>query len=237
VIPIFVINLERARDRRRRIEADLARLGLSATFLPAVDGTSISQSIYSKTYMRELLPGEIGCYLSHLNAARAVAESGSPFGCVLEDDAVLAPSALTLLRQDALLSLPDFDILRLEAIWRRKHLPIKEISGIQVVAPYYPDGGSRAQIYSARGARKVSTDRSSIKEPIDVHLYYDPPLRRFRLLDVAVSCATEATTQSYIGHDRNTPVPDRFRKLRYRLRRKANFVLAWGVQSFATVRK
>jgi len=62
MIPVFVINLERAQERRARIAEHLAGLGIAARFLAAVDGSSLKLRAFSRTYRRQLLPGEIGCY-------------------------------------------------------------------------------------------------------------------------------------------------------------------------------
>ena len=96
-IPIFVINLSSSIERRSAIEKDAERLNIKLSIIDAIDGRLIkdhSDLGYSKQanrqeYGRLLTPGEIGCYASHLKAARSVLECNSPYAIVLEDDAKL----------------------------------------------------------------------------------------------------------------------------------------------------
>lgn len=225
MIPVFVISLPRSADRRSRIGAHLAGLGVPFSFIDALEGDGSAR--FSRRYQRDLTQGEIGCYRSHKLAAERAMSAG-PFACVLEDDAALSPDALPFLRQENLGVLPTFDMLRLEAIWHGRKEVAGSIGGIDVCSPLYPCGGTRAQIYSETGARKVATCRHPISEPIDVHLYYDPPIRRFRLLDVAKPCASGTGTATLIGDRANNAVPSRYRKIRYQIRRRLNYALAWG---------
>ena len=72
---------------------------------------------------RDLNGGEIGCYLSHVIAARAIVETGAPFGLVLEDDIIPCPDALArihaLLRWQRDRGAPDWDLCHLGK-WRDK---------------------------------------------------------------------------------------------------------------------
>ena len=87
--------------------------------------------------------------------------------------------------------LPEFDIIRLEALWHGRYKHVATVAGTKACTTLYPDGGTRAQIYSQSGARKVANCRYPIVDPIDVHLYYDPPIRRFKLLDVFPASARD----------------------------------------------
>lgn len=74
---IYIINLERRKDRRERIESTLDDLGISYKFVKAVDGRTINEEYlnelgikslpnYKDPYNdRPLNYGEIGCFLSH----------------------------------------------------------------------------------------------------------------------------------------------------------------------------
>jgi glycosyl transferase family 25 len=227
MIPVLVISLDRALDRRTRIGAHLSELGVPFSFLSASEGDAVPR--YTWHYERNLSPGEVGCYVSHVRAARAIVEAGERFVCVLEDDAVLETSAIEFLKQDVLALLPEFDILRLEALWHGRHKKVATVAGINVCTTLYPDGGMRAQIYSQGGARKVANCRSPIVSPIDVHLYYDPPIRPFKLLDVSPACARELGTASLIGHRENCARRSLHRNLRYKIRRRLNYAITWGV--------
>lgn len=104
-IPIFVINLSSSKERRSAIESDADELGLKLSIIDAIDGRLIQDHAdlgYCKRanrreYGRLLTPGEIGCYASHLKAARSVLECKAPYAIVLEDDAKLDPLFLDFL--------------------------------------------------------------------------------------------------------------------------------------------
>ena len=84
MLPVFVINLLRHQDRRRHMEAELARVGLQAEFVPAVDGSRLSEEDWARydkekslrVYGVDMLAGEIGCYLSHYRLVQRIFDSG-----------------------------------------------------------------------------------------------------------------------------------------------------------------
>lgn len=90
----FVINLDGSDDRLRSISDKLDAAGVAFARLPAVDGRGLDLSQVADydaeaalRYMgRTLVGGEIGCYHSHLTAARAFLASGADYGLILEDD-------------------------------------------------------------------------------------------------------------------------------------------------------
>lgn len=97
--PTFLINLDGSTERLQSATAQLNAAGIGFERVPAFDGRNLTPDQFpdydaeaALRYMgRPLRGGEIGCYLSHLDAARKVAESGARFGIVLEDDIELPP--------------------------------------------------------------------------------------------------------------------------------------------------
>lgn len=104
---VQVINLDDSEDRLANILTLLAAAGLDFVRCPAVDGrgqTTLPGYVPMLAWLwfgKTLSGGEVGCYLSHLRAARAFLDSGLPFGLVLEDDATPEPGFAAAL--DALL--------------------------------------------------------------------------------------------------------------------------------------
>ena len=89
---VYVINLPSRRDRRREMNAQLARLGLSfdhdaVTLFPAVrpDGPGEFPSI-----------GARGCFMSHLGVLEDAGRRGLKSLLILEDDADFTPDFLSL---------------------------------------------------------------------------------------------------------------------------------------------
>ena len=94
-IPVFVISLQTARERRQGVRAEMALHGLRFEFVDAIDGSSMTESELSKAYSakenslafkRPLSAGEIACALSHRAIWRRIASSKMPFAMVCEDD-------------------------------------------------------------------------------------------------------------------------------------------------------
>src|SRR4051794_473458 len=93
-IPIFVISLPHARERRIHVSAHLSRLGLSYTLVDGIDGTDLSAE-ERRTLVadgHDYHPGVIGCYLSHMSVYDRIVAQNIDLCLILEDDAVLNPS-------------------------------------------------------------------------------------------------------------------------------------------------
>ena len=118
LIPVFVINLPRSGERRAFMETQLGALGVPFGFFTAIDGTQVPPSARAK-YDPSIPIGFVGCGESHLALLRQIRDGDSEFVCVLEDDAVVAPTTLQLLDPATLRSLSRFDVLRLESYPRR----------------------------------------------------------------------------------------------------------------------
>lgn len=95
---IFVISLQRARQRREHIAGELGRLRMGFEFFDAVDGAALSEdevrSVYDDararhTFWGPLSRGEIGCALSHIGVWKTIVAEQVRHALVLEDDALL----------------------------------------------------------------------------------------------------------------------------------------------------
>ncbi|MBE3639691.1 glycosyltransferase family 25 protein [Mangrovicoccus algicola] len=95
-----VINLDDSTDRMSHAAGQMAAAGLDFSRCPGIDGRGRSWARFLPLYIpplnylwfgRHLTGGELGCYMSHLRAARAFLKSGARYGLVFEDDCVLQP--------------------------------------------------------------------------------------------------------------------------------------------------
>ena len=92
----YVINLDRSKDRLDAITRQLGEIGLPFSRIPAVDGKQaspeqmacIDEQSYQRKHGKPSLPGELGCYLSHVKAIQTFLYSDAPFALILEDDAI-----------------------------------------------------------------------------------------------------------------------------------------------------
>ena len=183
---IFVISLKTAQDRRARMRARLEALDLDFHWIDGVDLREESEEALAafcdlktqrkigQIYHRGTLPsaGQIGCYLAHLNAYRAMLGRGEKCALILEDDAILLeelPVYLEPLRMAA----REFDVLMLED--RRPDMPSLPIGPIgadrQIRLKKYGslDGGSAYVINERAAARILSYGR--VQMPIDTLLH------------------------------------------------------------------
>jgi glycosyl transferase, family 25 len=119
----WVINLDRAPDRLARISAQLQQLDLPFTRLPAVDARALTPAqaalldtaAYHRRHGKTPVPGELGCYLSHLAVMHEFLAGDAAFALVLEDD-VLLQQTLPDVLQNLLLCPQRWDMVKLSAV-------------------------------------------------------------------------------------------------------------------------
>lgn len=93
--PSYVINLADNTARMDNARAQLEAQGIAFTRVEAVNGWTLPEAEIARVYdakanaaraRHDLVPAEIGCYLSHIKAWRAIAEGEAPGGYIFEDD-------------------------------------------------------------------------------------------------------------------------------------------------------
>ena len=119
-ILIYVINLDRSLDRWDRMRAQAVQHGLNIVRIAAVDGQALGEGarldVAPRRFFshngRSILPGEYGCYGSHLIALKAFVDSGDAMALIIEDDVDLNPTlipraiaTLTAIGKDAIVKL------------------------------------------------------------------------------------------------------------------------------------
>lgn len=150
--------------------------GLEFERVAAVDGAAAQHNGVAayraaevKAYLgRSLFPGEIGCWLSHIEAARRFVASGASWGLVLEDDARVPPDLAEVVGKAVAVLPTDCDIVNLTRAPRHRVSPV---AGSQVLrrAHYYPVT-TTAVLWSRAGAMQFLHDATPIRMPIDVFL-------------------------------------------------------------------
>lgn len=108
-IEILVINLPQATRRRALMEGQLDQNGmLPFHIIEGVDGRTMAPETRDALYddaaaqrdsQRSLLPGEIGCALSHFKAMRHIVDANLVAGLIVEDDAILGVEAIEAIRK------------------------------------------------------------------------------------------------------------------------------------------
>lgn len=90
-IPLYYINLYRSPDRKKLFEKVLAKHGLKATRIDAIDGkkrqgATFMDGISFKCDYTRMKDCEIACCLSHLRAIKRAYDDGNQYAIVFEDD-------------------------------------------------------------------------------------------------------------------------------------------------------
>jgi glycosyl transferase family 25 len=113
------------------METQLQALGLDYHLFEAINGQrdwdTVRQHVdihsFEKNVGREVMKGEIGCYLSHIGVWRAFLNSKHDIALILEDDVVFHDDFLVAL-QTAIKHADKWDMLKLNRI--RAKFPIKQ---------------------------------------------------------------------------------------------------------------
>lgn len=91
----IIIHLARATGRRAHVDWLRSEAPFPAEVLDATDGRELAtwpvEPRFSPRYPFDLVPGEVGCFLSHRRAWQQILDNGLDYALVLEDDVHLAP--------------------------------------------------------------------------------------------------------------------------------------------------
>jgi collagen beta-1,O-galactosyltransferase len=100
---IFMINLERRKERRQKMELSFKVIGLDVQYFPAVDGKKLNDEVlkemnvkllpeYEDPYhKRPMTMGEVGCFLSHYSIWEKMVQYNLEEVLILEDDIKFEP--------------------------------------------------------------------------------------------------------------------------------------------------
>ena len=174
-VQTYLINLEKDRERLAATKAQLDALAMPFERVDAIHGTDMPEWI--RPYFLDdrgkiasgLLPGEVGCYASHLLVLRRIAERDQP-ALVLEDDVEIAPDF-----PDVFNSLPTmpvgWEIIRLTNPYKRGYVRISSVNTNYDVVKFVnvpPDTG--AYFISPEGARKFLNWKGKRTQAVDQDL-------------------------------------------------------------------
>lgn len=215
-VQTWVINLDRAPDRLARVREQLERLRMPFTRLPAVDARAftpqqralLDEAAFHRRHGMTPLPGELGCYLSHIEVMRRFLASGAGAALVLEDDVRLhdtLPAVVT-----ALMAQRDrWDVVKLSAVHSGTPVAVADLGqGHALAVMLSKCTGSSAYLMNRRAAE------AWLREPgglLPMQLPYDHAFDRawvFGLkqrLVVPTPCGHDDQVASTIGAPANMP--------------------------------
>lgn len=174
---VLLINLPRSVERRARMEERLTELGLAYELLPAVDGraqwdellSSVNVDAFQRHVGRDVLPGEVGCYHSHLQAWRRFLASEAQALLVLEDDMVFHADFLDALRT-ALRGQAHWDMLKLAKIRAKQPVCQGHLGAYRLNAYLGAATGFGAYLVQRETAKRLLPALLPIRAPIDREL-------------------------------------------------------------------
>lgn len=158
---VLVINLDRAPQRLEKMKLQLDALGLRWERLPAADGQRLNMNdpglldprAFGRRHGKTALTGELGCYVSHVQAFKRLLASDAPYAVVLEDDAVLhadLPEVLAALHRHA----DGWDMVKLSGVHRGHPLRLQALTDTyQLAVMLSRFTGASAYVVNRRAAQ------------------------------------------------------------------------------------
>lgn len=192
----YLINLDRSGDRLAHMRTELARIGVAFERIPAIDGSTLPQAELetfrqARTAQKPggWLEGEVGCFLSHIEAWRRIAAGSEAWATVLEDDVLLAADAGALLRSTDWIP-AEAEIVRLEAnrIMRlRGGHRIAAAPGRTVFRALSGSSGSAGYVIARHVAERLADSAAELHTSVDIFLFkprMSPVARQLRRYQV-----------------------------------------------------
>lgn len=182
-IPIFVINLERNRQRREFALQTLIDLGLQGEIFPAVDGKSLDLDVLKSTgvyddavahakFSRSLSMGEIGCSLSHLRLYKKIVDEEIAVALIFEDDAMFVEDVRKHLA-GLLERLPD-DADLVQLIYECKDYAAVAPGVVRFLSKSCMPVASAGYLIRNSGARKLLAEGYPVRYPADSFIGRSP---------------------------------------------------------------
>lgn len=172
----LLINLDRAPDRLVTMDNHLRERGIVYRRVAAIDGRTVPENAagvdpqrFRRCHGRSILPGDIGCSLSHLQAMRCFLETGARHAVVLEDDVEVLPDLAGVVGALCQPEAPDdWDMVKLERHRQGHVLPLRTLR-----APYSLGAmltrmsGSAAYLVNRRAAEAYLAHLLPLEVPFD----------------------------------------------------------------------
>jgi glycosyl transferase, family 25 len=183
---VWLINLDRSTSRRAAMEERLGALGLQYTRFLGIDGRKewetlvddVDLAAFRRNVGREVLPGEIGCYASHLAVWRALIDSPHDVALVLEDDVVFHTDFMDAL--DAVLeAYGTWDIVKLNCIRAKQPILRRRLGPYRLNAYVGAFTGMGAYLITRSFAQAQMPLMFPMRRPID-HALDEFDARTFR---------------------------------------------------------
>ena len=200
-LPVYVINLDFRPERWETLAQSAERHApdFELKRVSAINGQEMERlgadvNTFARRCGRRMLPGEYGCYYSHVKALETFLADGAPYGLILEDDVAFKEDSALRIRA-ILEAMPDFETIKIVNHRSAWLIELGKTSrGDRVGRTLHgPQGSAAAYLVSRHGAQKLLAGLSTMNLPWDV------ALERFWDHGTAVF-TTKANLLSFSGH-------------------------------------
>lgn len=171
----LVINLDRSPHRLARIARELEDISWPWERLPAAegknlpldDGNLVDVAAFKRKHGKMPLPGEVGCYLSHVWAMQRFLQTDREYLLILEDDLRIGPDMPRVVQ--ALLDCESaWDVVMLSGIHPGPPLVVRRLgSGYALSVPLVRYAGSSCYLLSRYAAQVYLRDLLPMSLPYD----------------------------------------------------------------------
>lgn len=178
-IPVYVINLDRSPDRWRDAVANVPDgfdrvhrvSGVDGNLVEPEDRSDFDEQLFKQQNGRLVIPGEYGCYMSHIHALQTIAAAPDSHAIVVEDDIQLTAEGLAQVTAIVNSELV-FDVIKLVNFRVRLFRQYAEIDGhIRIGrAALGPMGSAAAYLVRRDVAEKLTKSLLPMSLPFDVAL-------------------------------------------------------------------
>jgi glycosyl transferase family 25 len=176
---IYVINLDRSTDRwnalsdrAKALQFDLIRIaGVDGRGIAADQRTACDERAFQRNNGRTILPGEYGCYRSHLKVLAAFLETGGAACIIVEDDVILSAD-LVARAEAALAAVPGADVIKLfnHRIVGFRPVATSAIGDEIGRVTHGPQGSAACYAVTRMGALKLLKTVGVMRFPWDIEL-------------------------------------------------------------------
>lgn len=178
-VPIHVLSLVDAVERRKTASAEFVRHGLDYRFVDAIDGRLMTDSEIdlhydgyrnARNFKRPLSREEIACALGHRAIWRQVAEGPAPVALVCEDDLLLHPGFNEFFRSLAgREALFDHVLVKLDGAARSGQV-VCRLADVDLVLTRRVPGRTTGYLLGKSAATALLARAGKISRPVDIDL-------------------------------------------------------------------
>lgn len=178
---VYLINLDSSSDRLIQATSELNKHNIEFERISAVDGRQLDLTTHdgynsekaNELMGRDLVGGEVGCYLSHKRCVSEFLASDYDFLIVLEDDLEIVSDLIPIVKKTVEWlerQHTGWYLINIGSTKRKLSRQLCEIDAHRLLKSYYFPVLTLGLVWSREGAQAFQDDLTEISVPIDVAL-------------------------------------------------------------------